>query len=245
MAVQGTLSQGGRHAFATTVGLRRSSPLARDAVWIPPRPAATEQRVVLSTRPADRGGDHRGDARGRRSPRRAEGARSSSCSGVEDQRGARPSGERSRQNHAAPCWCAAARAASAVRSGWTAGAGSSSRRGSPCALGCWWARSSACSADPPLAAPAPPPGSARCCETLLGRTASGDGSRRTSSATPTQSRCPAKASPLRSFSGNSVMPTLGITSSYLRGIDSTEIIHAVHERPAPMIPATTGPSPAG
>ncbi len=33
---------------------------------------------------------------------------------------------------------------------------------------------------------------------------------------------------------------LGITSAYLRGIDSTEIIHAVHERPAPMIPATVG-----
>ena len=33
---------------------------------------------------------------------------------------------------------------------------------------------------------------------------------------------------------------LGITSSYLRGIDNTEIIHAVHQRPAPMILATTG-----
>jgi site-specific recombinase XerD len=32
---------------------------------------------------------------------------------------------------------------------------------------------------------------------------------------------------------------LGITSAYLRGIDNTEIIQAVHERPAPMIPATT------
>ncbi len=31
---------------------------------------------------------------------------------------------------------------------------------------------------------------------------------------------------------------LGITSAYLRGIDNTEVIHAVHERPAPMIPAT-------
>jgi site-specific recombinase XerD len=31
---------------------------------------------------------------------------------------------------------------------------------------------------------------------------------------------------------------LGITSAYLRGIDNTEIIHTVHERPAPMIPAT-------
>jgi len=37
---------------------------------------------------------------------------------------------------------------------------------------------------------------------------------------------------------------LGITSPYLRGIDNTEIIHAVHERPAPMIPATTGLSHA-
>lgn len=30
---------------------------------------------------------------------------------------------------------------------------------------------------------------------------------------------------------------LRITSAYLRGIDNTEIIRAVHERPAPMIPA--------
>jgi site-specific recombinase XerD len=33
---------------------------------------------------------------------------------------------------------------------------------------------------------------------------------------------------------------LGITSAYLCGIDNTEIIHAVHERPAPMIPAANG-----
>jgi integrase len=33
---------------------------------------------------------------------------------------------------------------------------------------------------------------------------------------------------------------LGVTTAYLRGIDNTEIIHAVHERPAPMIPASTG-----
>jgi integrase len=30
---------------------------------------------------------------------------------------------------------------------------------------------------------------------------------------------------------------LAITSRYLRGIDSTEIIAAVHDRPAPMVPA--------
>jgi site-specific recombinase XerD len=33
---------------------------------------------------------------------------------------------------------------------------------------------------------------------------------------------------------------LAIASVYLRGIDNTEIVHAVHERPAPMIPATNG-----
>ena len=31
---------------------------------------------------------------------------------------------------------------------------------------------------------------------------------------------------------------LAITSRYLRGIDNTEIIQAVHERPEPMIPAS-------
>ena len=36
---------------------------------------------------------------------------------------------------------------------------------------------------------------------------------------------------------------LGITSAYLRGIDNTEIIHTVHERPTPMIPATAGLRP--
>jgi site-specific recombinase XerD len=33
---------------------------------------------------------------------------------------------------------------------------------------------------------------------------------------------------------------LSITSVYLRGIDNTEIIHTVHERPAPVIPASHG-----
>jgi integrase/recombinase XerD len=36
---------------------------------------------------------------------------------------------------------------------------------------------------------------------------------------------------------------LGITSAYLRGIDNTEIIDTVHERPAPMIPASSGLKP--
>jgi hypothetical protein len=33
---------------------------------------------------------------------------------------------------------------------------------------------------------------------------------------------------------------LAITSVYLRGIDTTEIVHTVHERPAPMIPRKAG-----
>jgi integrase/recombinase XerD len=33
---------------------------------------------------------------------------------------------------------------------------------------------------------------------------------------------------------------LAITSRYLRGIDNTEIIRAVNQRPAPVIPATAG-----
>ena len=37
---------------------------------------------------------------------------------------------------------------------------------------------------------------------------------------------------------------LAITSVYLRGIDNPEIVHAVHERPAPMIPANHGLQPS-
>jgi site-specific recombinase XerD len=33
---------------------------------------------------------------------------------------------------------------------------------------------------------------------------------------------------------------LGITSIYLQGIDSSEIIHTVHSRPGPVISATAG-----
>ena len=37
---------------------------------------------------------------------------------------------------------------------------------------------------------------------------------------------------------------LAITSVYLRGIDNTEIVHAIHERPAPTIPVTNALRPA-
>ncbi len=77
------------------------------------------------------------------------------------------------------------------------------------------ARSSACSADPPAAALAPAP-PAHAVE---------------------MSREGVPVVVIQRQLGHA---DLGITSSYLRGIDNNEIIHAVHERPAPMIPATTG-----
>jgi integrase len=33
---------------------------------------------------------------------------------------------------------------------------------------------------------------------------------------------------------------LGVTSTYLQGIDNAEIINTIHHRKAPMIPATAG-----
>jgi integrase/recombinase XerD len=33
---------------------------------------------------------------------------------------------------------------------------------------------------------------------------------------------------------------LGVTSTYLLGIDNAEIINTIHQRGAPMIPATAG-----
>jgi hypothetical protein len=56
----------------------------------------------------------------------------------------------------------------------------------------------------------------------------------------TRSRCRAGASRWWSSSGSSNMPTLGITSVYLRGVDNTEVVHAVPKRPAPMIPVANG-----
>ena len=43
-----------------------------------------------------------------------------------------------------------------------------------------------------------------------------------------------------SSSASSGTPTLGITSIYLQGIDSSEVINTVHSRPAPAIPAAAG-----
>jgi hypothetical protein len=60
----------------------------------------------------------------------------------------------------------------------------------------------------------------------------------------TQWRCHARGSlPEPPYHPHIQHADLGITSTYLRGIDNAEIIHAVHERPTPMIPATSGLTP--
>ncbi len=66
------------------------------------------------------------------------------------------------------------------------------------------------------------------------------GSRRTSSATRNAVEMSREGVPLLVIQRQLGHADLGITSVYLRGIDNTEIVHAVHERPTPMISATNG-----
>jgi integrase len=72
------------------------------------------------------------------------------------------------------------------------------------------------------------------------RRASGGGSRRTSSTTLTPSRWHHEGIPLVVIQRQLGHANLGITSIYLQGIDSSEIIDTVHARPAPTISATAG-----
>jgi integrase len=62
----------------------------------------------------------------------------------------------------------------------------------------------------------------------------------TSCATLMRSRCRARAFPLLIIQRQLGHADLAITSVYLRGIDNTEIVHTVHERPAPMVPVHSG-----
>ena len=220
---------GRRRSPATLSGFHQGRPPRNKGLRSPPDPPTVEEIIAVMRR-------------GRRSPRRAEAARRDRravARRIESQRGARLGGERSRQN----TWrrAGASREGRQTPRGWNGPLGLRAAR-SVARDARSAARRRALLRAPrahPRAPPAPRPGSARCCETPLWRPASGDGSRHTSSATPTQSRCPANGFRWSSSSGNSVMPILGSPPPILRGIDNTEIIHAVHERPAPMIPATT------
>ena len=71
-----------------------------------------------------------------------------------------------------------------------------------------------------------------------GSVGSGDGSRRTNSGTPTRSVRMSKL-PL----DDRQRDPFGITSIYLQGIDTREIVDTVHHRRPPVIPASAGLRP--
>jgi integrase len=66
------------------------------------------------------------------------------------------------------------------------------------------------------------------------------GSRHTSYAMLTQSSSPREGVPLNIIQRQLDHANLGTTSVYLQGIDTEEIISAVHTRRAPMMSATAG-----
>ena len=66
------------------------------------------------------------------------------------------------------------------------------------------------------------------------------GSPHTNFGTLTRSRWPTRAFRWSSSNASSGHANLGITSIYLQGIDSSEIIDTVHSRPAPVISASAG-----
>ena len=157
-----------------------------------------------------------------------------------DQRSARAERERSGPPRA-PCWSGTGMTASVAWSGWTAGPGSNSTHGPSSVPGCR-RRAVLCGPRPdprPTLRAGRHPRRAAPAATAAG---SRSDSRRTSSATRTQSRCPAKGFRCWSSSANR-HADLAVTGTYLRGIDNTEIIHAVYERSVPMIPASPRPTP--
>ena len=69
---------------------------------------------------------------------------------------------------------------------------------------------------------------------------SGWGSRRISCGTLTRSKMAHEGVPLVVIQRQLGHANLGITSIYLQGIDSSEIIDTVHGRPSPTVSATAG-----
>jgi integrase len=114
----------------------------------------------------------------------------------------------------------------------------SSVRGSPVGSGCRSARCSALSTARRVAVPGRRLPRATTCGGSQPRLAYVVASRRTSSATRIRSRWHAKASSSRQRQLRHV--NLGVTSVYLDGIDTAEIIDTVHNRRPPMISASAG-----
>jgi hypothetical protein len=138
------------------------------------------------------------------------------------------------------CRAQTVRAANDARLGWTTGGGSRSRRGSVTASSCRSARSSASlTARPAGGAGHRPAPAANCGASPLRRACDG-GSLRISCATPTRPRWRVRGCRCPSSSASSGHAHLGVTSTYLQGIDTTEIINTVHGRRPPVIPASAG-----
>lgn len=233
-------SRAGRHRISTAAGLRRAAPLAGDPVQLlPSRPPAAHRGPSVSARPAHRGGDHRRHWRPpARFPEgirlrgvivvlwRAPGFGSAKCS-----RSTRPIWTRVRWSSGT------ARATSVARSGWIAGAGHISIHGLSCSRRCRPGGCSACYAVQPAGGRARLPASAA----SLHRAAQDAGVRRRFA--PHQLGHPHAAEnvprgiPLLVIQRQLGHAELAITSAYLRAIDNTEVIQAVHQRAAPMIPA--------
>ena len=201
------------------------------------RGRVAEQGSAVSAGPAAGRGDHRCHASGRRSRRRpppASADRAALARRTTNQRSARPPGERSRQRprrRARPAW-----------------KGRQATRGWNGPLGMGAARSLARVALPVGALFCVLRGPTRglpCAPAVirgqLRRVAQAAGVRRRFA--PHQLRhahaveMSREGIPLLVIQRQLGHADLGITSAYLRGIDNTEIIHAVHERPGPMIPA--------
>ncbi len=137
-------------------------------------------------------------------------------------------------------WFAVAREAAAARSAWTGGHGINSRRGYSSDEGSRSGRSCASSAGRPAGRHWEPSAARK----QLRRTAALAGVRRQFA--PHQLRhahaveMAHEGVPLVVIQRQLGHANLGITSVYLQGIDSAEIIDAVHSRPAPVISAAAG-----
>jgi site-specific recombinase XerD len=135
------------------------------------------------------------------------------------------------------CSCVAAREDVGAKSAWIRGRGTSCSHGSSCASGSQSARSSVFSTAERAAAHGRAPPRAE-----LRRTAAAAGVRRRF--TPHQLRhahaveMAHEGVPLVVIQRQLGHSNLGITSVYLQGIDSAEIIDTVHGRRAPMIPVS-------
>jgi hypothetical protein len=138
---------------------------------------------------------------------------------------------------AAHCWFGAARAGAVARSAWTLGAGNNSNPGSTCSASSRSIRRCASFTGTTRGRHGSPAAARADCAAPPPRQESGAASRRPASTRPRRRDGARRRAAYRDPApvGHS---NLGITSVYLQGIDSGEIIETVHARRAPMVPVS-------